>query len=241
MSAIEAKARKRIQGEKHHTARVGWLRAAVLGSNDAIVSTSSLMLGVAAASATREAIFIAGISGLVAGAMSMAVGEFVSVSSQKDAEIADIKIESRELETQPAAELQELTDIYIKRGLDCGLAKQVAEALSQKDRLGSHLRDELGIDSRTLAHPFQAAWISAVSFATFALIPIIGLLIAHEGQGIPVIAVLSSVSLAALGAFGAHLGGAPLFRAAFRVTLGGGLAMGITAIIGRLVGASVGN
>ena len=224
----------------HRSGRVGWLRAAVLGSDDAIVSTASLMIGVAASSATKEAILIAGVAGLVAGSMSMAVGEYVSVSSQRDAEQADIGRETLELTEQPQAELQELAQIYVKRGLDNDLALKVAEQLSAHDRLGAHLLDELGIKPDALARPMQAAWISAASFAGFAFVPIAALLVAPAALRIPVIAALSLVSLAALGAFGGHLGGAPLGRAALRVTLGGSLAMAVTAVIGRILGVSVG-
>jgi VIT1/CCC1 family predicted Fe2+/Mn2+ transporter len=229
-----------VQRENHRSGRAGWLRAAVLGSDDAIVSTASLMLGVAAASASKEAIFVAGVAGLVAGAMSMAVGEFVSVSSQRDAERADIDLEKSELASQPEAEMEELAMIYVKRGLEKELALKVAEQLSAKDRLGTHLRDELGIDPTALARPLQAAWISAASFATFAAVPIGALLLASATLRIPAIAAVSLVSLAALGALGSHLGGAPLGRGALRVTLGGALAMAVTAAIGRLLGVSVG-
>jgi VIT1/CCC1 family predicted Fe2+/Mn2+ transporter len=228
------------QAEMHRSGRVGWLRAAVLGSDDAIVSTASLMIGVAASSAPKVAILVAGIAGLVAGAMSMAVGEYVSVSSQRDAEQADIGLEKQELATQPQAELQELAMIYVKRGLEPELAMKVAEQLSAHDRLGAHMRDELGIDQTSLARPLQAAWISAASFASFAIVPIVALLVAPAAWRIPMIAALSLVSLAALGAFGGHLGGAPLGRAALRVTIGGALAMTVTAVIGRILGVSVG-
>lgn len=226
--------------EQHRSGRAGWLRAAVLGSDDAIVSVSSLMIGVAASSASKEAILLAGVAGLVAGAMSMAVGEYVSVSSQRDAEQADIARETQELADQPEDELQELTAIYVRRGLDPGLARQVAEQLSTRDRLGTHLRDELGIDQADLARPLQAAWISAASFAAFALVPIVALLVTPPAARIAAIAVLSLGSLGALGAFGGHLGGAPLGRAALRVTLGGALAMAVTAGIGRLFGVAMG-
>ena len=226
--------------ERHRSGRVGWLRAAVLGSDDAIVSTASLMIGVAAASASKEAILVAGVAGLVAGAMSMAVGEFVSVSSQRDAERADITVEKGELASDPEGELQELTLIYEKRGLDSDLALKVAKQLSAHDRLGAHMRDELGIDQTSLARPLQAAWISAVSFGPFASVPIVALLIGPPALRIPVIAILSLTSLGVLGAFGAHLGGAPLGRAALRVTMGGTLAMAVTALIGRILGVSVG-
>ena len=226
--------------EMHRSGRAGWLRAAVLGSDDAIVSTASLMIGVAAASASKEAVLVAGVAGLVAGAMSMAVGEYVSVSSQRDAERADIGLEQQELATEPQAELQELAMIYVKRGLEKDLALKVAEQLSAHDRLGAHMRDELGIDQASLARPMQAAWISAASFAAFAVVPIAALLLAPTILRIPVIAVLSLVSLAVLGAFGGYLGGAPLGRASLRVTLGGALAMAVTALIGRILGVSVG-
>lgn len=230
----------RIHRENHRSDRAGWLRAAVLGSDDAIVSTASLMIGVAASAASKQAILIAGAAGLVAGAMSMAVGEYVSVSSQSDAEKADIELEKQELAAEPRAELKELAMIYVKRGLDNDLAMKVAEQLSAHDRLGAHMRDELGLDHDSLARPFQAAWISAASFASFALVPIAGLLVAPEGWRIQMIAMLSLVSLAGLGAFGGHLGGAPKVRAALRVTVGGGLAMAATAAIGRILGVSVG-
>jgi VIT1/CCC1 family predicted Fe2+/Mn2+ transporter len=216
------------------------VRAAVLGSDDAIVSTASLMIGVAASSASNGAILVAGIAGLVAGSMSMAVGEYVSVSSQRDAERADTERERRELASQPQVELQELAMIYRKRGLDQDLALKVAEQLSARDPLGAHLLDELGIDQKAYARPMQAAWISAMSFAFFAVVPIVALLVAPVALRIPLIAALSLASLALLGAFGGYLGGAPLGRAALRVTLGGALAMAVTAAIGRLLGVSVG-
>jgi len=215
-------------------------RAAVLGSDDAIVSTASLMIGVAASRASHGAILVAGVAGLVAGSMSMAVGEYVSVSSQRDAEQADIEREKRELTGQPQAELHELATIFMTRGLDKELAMQVAEQLSAHDRLGAHLLNELGIDPTSLARPLQAAWISAASFACFAVIPIAGLLAAPAALGIPVIAALSLASLAVLGALGGHIGGAPLGRASLRVTLGGALAMAVTAVIGRILGVSMG-
>ena len=238
---ITSKAKRRAShGEIHRSQRAGWLRAAVLGADDAIVSTASLMIGVAASAASKDAILIAGVAGLVAGSMSMAVGEYVSVSSQRDAERADIELEQRELEGQPRAELEELTMIYVQRGLDQQLARRVAEQLSARDRLGAHLRDELGIDPRALARPLQAAWISAVSFASFALVPIVALLVAPAGLRVPAMAALSLSSLGALGALGARLGGAPMARAALRVCLGGSLAMAVTAAIGKILGVSVG-
>jgi VIT1/CCC1 family predicted Fe2+/Mn2+ transporter len=227
------------RAELHRSGRAGWLRAAVLGADDAIVSIASLLIGVAASSASTDTTLIAGVAGLVAGAMSMAVGEYVSVSSQRDAEHADIRMETRELAGQPHAELHELAMIYVRRGLDEQLAMRVAEQLSARDPLAAHMRDELGIDQASLARPVQAAWISAASFASFALVPIAALLVAPAALRLPLIAALSLVSLAALGAFGAHLGGAPLGRAALRVTLGGALAMALTAVIGHLLGVAV--
>ena len=236
-----AKAKRRgSHGEIHRSQRAGWLRAAVLGADDAIVSTASLMIGVAASAASKDAILIAGVAGLVAGSMSMAVGEYVSVSSQRDTEQADIELEKRELEGQPHAELDELTLIYVQRGLDKELARRVAEQLSAQDGLGAHLRDELGIDPHALARPLQAAWISALSFASFALVPIVALLGSPPSFRMPAIAALSLVSLGVLGALGAWLGGAPMARAALRVCLGGSLAMAITAGIGKILGVSIG-
>jgi VIT1/CCC1 family predicted Fe2+/Mn2+ transporter len=198
------------------------------------------MIGVATSAASTQAILVAGVAGLVAGAMSMAVGEYVSVSSQRDAEQSDVEREKRELSGQPDDELRELAMIYVKRGIEPKLAMTVAEQLSEHDRLGAHLRDELGIDRSALAQPLQAAWISAASFACFAAIPILALLGAPEPLRVPVIAALSLASLSALGAFGAHLGGARLGRASLRVTVGGALAMAVTAVIGRILGVTVG-
>jgi VIT1/CCC1 family predicted Fe2+/Mn2+ transporter len=210
----------------------------VLGSNDAIVSTSSLMIGVAAAHATPRGVLVAGVAGLTAGAMSMAVGEFVSVSSQHDAEAADIAKESAELRTSPQAELKELAGIYHKRGLDQDLALEVAKQLTAHDELAAHLRDELGIEPETRARPVQAAWISAVSFATFALVPILALLASPRDLATYVIPAASLIALAASGAFGAYLGDAPMFRAAARVTIGGGIAMALTFAIGHVLGVA---
>jgi len=226
--------------EGHRSGRAGWLRAAVLGSNDAIVSTASLMIGVAASEASTESVLVSGVAGLVAGSMSMAVGEYISVSSQRDAERADIEREKRELVEQPEAELRELVSLYEKRGLDTRLATEVAKQLSVHDPLGTHMRDELGIDQASLARPLQAAWISAVSFAAFAMIPLAAFLVAPASVRALAIAAISLVSLTVLGGLGGKLGGAPVVRAALRVTLGGGLAMAVTAAIGRLLGISVG-
>lgn len=225
--------------ETHRSGRTGWLRAAVLGSNDAIVSTASLMMGIAATNASSDAILISGFAALSAGAMSMAAGEFVSVSSTADAEAADIALEKRELAETPDAELHELAGIYRNRGLDKDLALQVAKQLSAHDRLGAHLRDELGIEEESRARPLQAAWVSATSFAVFALLPILGLVIAPAAYRMHFIAGVTLISLAALGAAGARLGGAQIVRAALRVTFGGALAMAVTGAIGYLVGVTV--
>jgi vacuolar iron transporter family protein len=231
--------RKPPHQERHQSGRAGWLRALVLGSTDAIVSTSSLMLGVAASAAGSKAVLGAGVAGLAAGALSMAVGEFVSVSAQRDSERADIAREKAELQNQPQGELRELAQIYERRGLEPELAVRVAEQLSAKDRLGAHLRDELGLESEALADPWQAAGVSALGFALFALIPIGALLIAPESQRSAWVAALSLGSLGLLGGIGARLGGAPAVAGALRVTVGGGLAMLITALIGRLFGVVV--
>jgi VIT1/CCC1 family predicted Fe2+/Mn2+ transporter len=232
--------RSPLHREVHRSERASWLRAAVLGSDDAIVSTSSLIIGVAASAASRTTILVAGVAGVVAGAMSMAVGEYVSVSSQRDAERADIERETRELASEPEAELHELAMIYVKRGVEKELALRVAEQLSSHDRLGAHLRDELGLAGSSRARPMQAAWISAASFASFALVPVAALLVAPVAIRVPAVAAVSLASLAVLGALGGHLGGAPLGRAALRVTVGGGLAMAVTAIVGRIFGAALG-
>ena len=226
--------------ESHRSGRTSWLRAAVLGSNDAIVSTSSLMLGVAASAADNHTVLIAGVSGLAAGAMSMAVGEYVSVSSQRDAEEADIAKEQHELETTPNAELKELTGIYVQRGLDPALAAQVAEQLTAHDSLAAHLRDELGIEKGSMSRPLQAAWISAVSFAMFALLPILALLVAPARFRMETIAIATTVSLAILGGLGGYLAGASMRHAAVRVTVGGALAMAIVTGIGHLFGVAQG-
>lgn len=226
--------------ERHRGDRAAWLRAAVLGADDAIVSTASLMIGISASAAGKDAILVAGGAALVAGAMSMAVGEFVSVSSQRDTEQADIALERQELVDNPGHEIDELAAIYIGRGLSPTLAREVAEQLSHHDALGTHLRDELGIEPARLARPLQAAWISAASFGSFALVPIGASLLAPAAWQVPVIGVVSLLCLTALGALGGHLGGAPKGRAALRVAIGGILAMGLTAGIGRLLGVAVG-
>lgn len=225
--------------ERHRFSRVGWLRAAVLGANDGIVSTASLMIGVAAANATNSEVAVAGLAGLVAGAMSMAAGEFVSVSSQRDTELADIRREERELSTSPELELDELTQIYVKRGIEPELARQVATQLTATDPLDAHLRDELGMSGVIAARPWQAAGVSAVSFAAGAAVPLLTLLAVSGDARIPVIAGVALVVLAIMGAIGGRLGGAPMFRAATRVLAGGGLAMALTALVGNLLGSVV--
>jgi vacuolar iron transporter family protein len=209
----------------------------VLGTDDGIVSTASLMLGVAASKASHSAILTAGFAALAAGAMAMAVGEFVSVSSQRDVELADLRTERREHQANPSAELDELTAIYRTRGLDPELARRVAEQLSDVDALAAHARDELGQHSRSRARPFQAAWVSAASFAGGALVPLLTFIVAPTASRVVLIAVSALVALGVLGALGAQVGGAPRGRAAVRVLVGGGLAMAVTALVGHLAGA----
>lgn len=225
--------------EEHKSHRMNWLRAAVLGANDGVVSTASLMLGVFAAHASRSAILTAGIAGLTAGALSMAVGEYVSVSSQRDSEYADMAIEQRSLESNPKGELAELAHIYVHRGLDPQLAQEVAKQLHDHDAEAAHLRDELGIDREALANPVQAGLASALSFSVGAVVPIIGALVSSESMGAWVIVTLSLLALAVSGAIGAYIGGGHRVRAAARVFFGGGAAMAITAFIGHLVGHSL--
>ena len=226
-------------GERHRYSRIGWLRATVLGAGDGIVSTASLLIGVAAASATRSALVVAGVAGLVAGAMSMGTGEYNSVSSQRDTEQADIEREKREQRTQPERELEELAAIYVRRGLDPILARKVAEQLHRADPLSAHLRDELGIVEAGRPRPVQAAAVSAGSFALAASLPVLAVIAAPASVRILTVVVVSLVALALLGIIGARLGGAPPARAAFRVVLGSGLAMGLTAAIGGIVGTAV--
>jgi VIT1/CCC1 family predicted Fe2+/Mn2+ transporter len=221
---------------EHHPERGGWLRAAVLGADDGVVSTTSLMIGVAASSASNRAVLVAGIAGAVAGAMSMAAGEYVSVSSQRDAEEAEIELERRHLTERPKDELVELTKMYEGWGLDGDLAKKVAAQLSARDQLKAHVRDELGIRDFTRANPLQAAAVSAGSFMSLAVLPIAELLIVSPSRRIPVIALSALASLTALGALGGHLAGAPRFRAALRVLIGGALAMVASAVVGHLLG-----
>jgi vacuolar iron transporter family protein len=230
---------RRLHRERHHTERIGWLRAAVLGANDGIVSTASLVVGVAAANATHGNILIAGMAGLVSGAMSMAAGEYVSVHSQADTEQADLEREDRELKTDDAGEHRELTAIYIGRGLDPALAKQVADQLMAHDALGAHARDELGITQALRARPIQAALASAGSFAVGAALPILVVLLASEERLIPLVSGGSLVFLAFLGAVAARAGGARVAAGAMRVTFWGALAMGLTAGVGALFGIMV--
>lgn len=226
--------------ETHAASRIGWLRAAILGANDGIVSTASLIAGVAAAGASPASILITGTAGLVAGAMSMAAGEYVSVSSQGDAERADIAKERRELAADPGFELEELTHIYQARGLDRSLAEQVAIQLTAHDALDSHLRDELGLTSTAAARPIQAAAASAASFSVGAALPLMVALL-FAGPALPwIVAAASLVFLALLGALGAWAGSAPIARAVVRVAFWGAAAMAVTMAIGSLFGTATG-
>ncbi|MFZ4072255.1 MAG: VIT1/CCC1 transporter family protein [Caulobacterales bacterium] len=231
--------RLKLHVERHAVSRIGWLRAAVLGANDGIISTASLIVGVAAADASSSSVLLTGVAGMVAGALSMAAGEYVSVSSQSDTENADIARETRELRDDPQAELSELTGIYVARGLTPELARQVAEQLMAKDALVAHARDELHITDATTARPVQAALTSAATFATGAALPLIVVLLAPPTQIALGVTIASLVFLALLGAIGARAGGAPIGKAVFRVTFWGAVAMAITAGIGRLFGAVV--
>lgn len=225
--------------ERHRTERIGWLRAAVLGANDGIVSTASLVVGVAAANATRADVMVAGVAGLVAGALSMAAGEYVSVSSQADTERADLARETEELATIPAAELDELTGIYVARGLDPSLARTVAEQLTAKDALKAHARDELGLVEEMAARPLQAALASAATFAVGAALPLVTVVIAPTAAMSVVVAGVSLVCLAGLGALAAQAGGASAAVGATRVAFWGAIAMALTAGVGWLFGAAV--
>lgn len=226
--------------EIHMVHRIGWLRAAVLGANDGIVSTSSLVVGVAAAGTGRTEILVAGLAGLVAGAMSMAAGEYVSVSSQTDAEQADLTREKRELAETPDAELEELTQIYEVRGLTRDLAEKVAVQLTERDALGSHAREELGISETVAAHPIQAALVSAMTFAVGAVVPLLVAVLAPPSQIVPFVVVATLLSLSVLGGLGATAGGAGVVRGALRVTFWGASAMVATALVGSLFGVTVG-
>jgi len=228
--------RRPKQPEGHLVNRIGWMRAAVLGANEGILSTASLIVGIAAASLNQNSILITGVAGLVAGAMSMAAGEYVSVSSQADTERADLARERAELKARPAFEHDELAAIYAGRGVDVGLADQVATQLMDKDALGAHARDELGISEILTARPVQAALTSAASFSVGAAVPLLMVLIAGRAMLVPLVAAASLACLAALGAVGAIIGGAPILRPTIRVAFWGALAMGTTAIIGTLFG-----
>jgi VIT1/CCC1 family predicted Fe2+/Mn2+ transporter len=231
--------RLRIHKETHLVKRIGWLRAAVLGANDGIVSTASLIVGVAAANAARSDVLIAGVAGLVAGAMSMAAGEYVSVSSQSDTEKADLARERVELGANPASELDELADIYVKRGVEKTLARQVARQLMAKDALGAHARDELGISEITAARPVQAAMTSAMTFSVGAAMPLLMVVVSPTRMLVATVSLASLGFLALLGAIGARTGGANVWRATARVTFWGAFAMALTAGIGRLLGTIV--
>ncbi|MBL8063806.1 MAG: VIT family protein [Anaerolineales bacterium] len=229
----------KLHFERHYADRIGWLRAAVLGANDGIVSTASLVVGVAAASAVRGDVLVAGIAGMVAGAMSMAAGEYVSVSSQADTEKADLAREKKELETDDAGERRELTNIYIKRGLEPSLAKKVADQLMAKDALMAHARDELGLNEIHTAQPIQAALASALSFAVGAVLPLLAVLFAPSEMMIMLVVGSSLVFLAIMGVVAAKLGGANMWVGALRVTFWGFLAMLATFLVGKLFGTSV--
>ncbi len=225
--------------ERHRTAHVGWLRAAVLGANDGLISTASLVVGVAASGTERGAILVAGVAGLVAGSMSMAAGEYVSVSSQSDTESADLARERAELATQPAHELEELVGIYQSRGLSPDLAREVAVQLTARDALAVHAREELGITDATAARPLQAALASAAAFAVGAALPVLVATFAPTAWLGQLVIGTALVLLVVLGALAARVGGAPVVRGAFRVALWGALAMGASALVGRLVGTPV--
>lgn len=225
--------------EKHSIEKIGWLRAAVLGANDGIVSTASLLLGVASASATHQTILLTGIAGLVAGAMSMATGEYVSVSSQSDTEKAALAEEQAELHADYPGEHRELTSIYVHRGLDLALAKQVAEKLMNHDALGAHARDELGISEITTARPLQAAWTSAMSFSAGAILPLLVAFIVRSDWAITAIAFSALISLAILGGIAAKTGGAPILPGIMRIAFWSTLAMGVSSGVGMLFGSLV--
>ena len=230
---------RRQHRERHRTGNIGWLRASVLGANDGLLSTASLVLGVAAAHGTRSAILVAGVAGLIAGAMSMAAGEYVSVHSQSDAEHAELERERLELKTDDKGEHRELAAIYVGRGLDPALAKTVAEQLMAHDALGAHARDELGISETLRARPIQAAFASAGSFAAGAAMPLLVAALAPEAELIGFVAGASLPCLVVLGALAANAGGAPMVRGAMRVTFWGVLAMGLTAGVGALFGTAL--
>lgn len=222
--------------EHHYVSRTSWLRAAVLGANDGIISVSSLVLGIAAASAASEQILIAGVAGLVSGALSMAAGEYVSVSSQSDLENADLSRESKELKEIPELELQELADIYVERGVDADIAKLVAKQMMDKDALATHAREELGISELTTAKPLQAALASAASFSFGALFPVLAILLLPRDIFVAASSGLCIILLGALGALAASISGAPVIKPALRIMFWGAIAMGFTALIGSFFG-----
>ncbi|CFR07112.1 VIT family [Yersinia frederiksenii] len=223
--------------ERHSIEKIGWLRAAVLGANDGIVSTASLLLGVASANATHQSLLLTGIAGLVAGAMSMATGEYVSVSSQSDTEKAALAEEQAELNSDFQGEYRELTSIYVHRGLDLALARQVAEKLMSHDALGAHARDELGISEITTARPLQAAWASAMSFSAGAILPLLVAFIVSADWAISAISLSALTSLAVLGGIAAKAGGAPIWPSIIRITFWSALAMGVSSGVGMLFGS----
>lgn len=229
----------RRHAETHLISRIGWLRAAVLGANDGIISTASIMVGVAAAATSQGEVLTAGLAGLVAGAMSMAAGEYVSVSSQSDTETADLAREKRELLHDPKGETNELTQIYIARGIEPTLARQVAEQLMAKDALGAHARDELGISDVSTARPIQAALTSAATFAAGAILPLLAAILSPHAILVPTIFIVALIVLAVLGAIGAKTGGAEILKPTLRVAFWGALAMIVTAAVGAIVGHAV--
>jgi VIT1/CCC1 family predicted Fe2+/Mn2+ transporter len=229
----------RHEDEHHRSQRSGWLRAGVLGANDGLLSTASLLIGVASGDAGRSVLWLTGFASLAAGAFSMAVGEYSSVSSQRDAEVADLRMEAEALEANPSAEINELAGIYRRRGLSAALSREVALALHQADALAAHARDELGLDPESLSAPLQAASVSAASFVLGALVPVLAMGLLPHDLRIPLTAALTLLTLALLGAFGARVGGARPRPAVVRVVVLGGLAMAITSLIGRAVGAGV--
>lgn len=228
-----------VHNEMHRSHRVGWLRAAVLGANDGIVSTASLVIGVAAAGSDHSAIVLAGLAGLIAGALSMAAGEYVSVHSQADTEKADLELEKKHLAEEPEFELRELAEIYIERGLEPELAEEVAKQLMAHDALAAHARDELGITEATTARPLQAALFSAVSFSIGSALPLAVAWFTPHGTVIIFAAVSSLIFLAVLGAVAAHAGGASMLKGSLRVLFWGAIAMAATALVGKLFGAAV--
>lgn len=223
--------------EIHRAARIGWLRAAVLGANDGLISTASLVVGVAASAASRSDVLVAGVAGLVAGALSMAAGEYVSVSSQSDTEQADLARERKELATDAGSELVELANVYVSRGVEPALALQVATQMMAKDALGAHARDELGMSDVTMAKPLQAAWASAATFAIGATMPLVAVMLLPDPFLLPGIGIIVLLLLTILGALAARTGGAPVGKGILRVTFWGLIAMLVTAGVGRLFGA----